>query len=55
MNLIQGSITAVRGITAFGKNIGIKPAKPDFAVIFSEKKASAAAVYTKQRLKLEKI
>lgn len=51
MKKLTGNITKVKGITALGKHIGIKPKKQDFAVIYSEKIANAAAVYTKNKVK----
>jgi glutamate N-acetyltransferase/amino-acid N-acetyltransferase len=51
MQIIKGSITNVNGITALGMHIGIKRNKLDFAVICSDKRCNAAAVYTKNRVK----
>lgn len=51
MKQISGNITAVKGFKALGKCIGIKKGKKDFAVICSDKLCSAAAVYTKNRVK----
>lgn len=51
MKSIEGNITNIRGITALGKNIGIKKNKLDFAVIFSDRICNAAAVYTKNSVK----
>lgn len=51
MKLVKGNITEVKGITALGKNAGIRKNKPDFAVIFSDKLCNAAAVYTKNTVK----
>jgi len=47
-----GLITGVTGITAFGASAGIKAGKKkDLAMIASSIPASAAAVYTKNRVK----
>ncbi len=51
MEIVDGNITAVAGITALGKHIGIKKVKQDFAVIVAENPCSTAAVYTKNRVK----
>ena len=51
MKIMKGNVTKVKGIKALGKHIGIKPKKKDFAVIFSEKLANVAAVYTKNKVK----
>ncbi len=51
MKILKGNITKVKGIKALGKYIGIKPKNKDFAVIFSEKLANVAAVYTKNKVK----
>ena len=51
MKMMQGSIGDIRGFTTLGKHIGIKAGKLDFAVIFSDTQCSAAAVYTKNRVK----
>ncbi|MBU0628006.1 MAG: bifunctional glutamate N-acetyltransferase/amino-acid acetyltransferase ArgJ [Nanoarchaeota archaeon] len=51
MKFIKNNITAVDGFTALGKCIGIKKGKKDFAVIYSDKICSAAAVYTKNKVK----
>lgn len=51
MKLLPGNISNVRGFTAVGKHIGIKKERPDFAVIFSDRACSAAAVYTKNKVK----
>ena len=48
---LKNNITAVEGFTALGKCIGIKKGRKDFAIIFSEKPCSAAAVYTKNKVK----
>ncbi|MEK6868825.1 MAG: bifunctional ornithine acetyltransferase/N-acetylglutamate synthase, partial [Nanoarchaeota archaeon] len=52
MKLLKNNICAPKGFTATGKPIGIKKSgKPDFAVIYSEVLADAAAVYTSNRVK----
>ncbi|MBW2989874.1 bifunctional glutamate N-acetyltransferase/amino-acid acetyltransferase ArgJ [Candidatus Woesearchaeota archaeon] len=51
MKILNGDITAVKGIKALGKHIGIKKKSMDLAVIFSEKKANTAAVYTQNKVK----
>ena len=52
MKILENNISAPQGFTALGKRVGIKSSgKLDMAVIFSEKKASAAAVYTKNKVK----
>ena len=51
MESLSGSLENVRGFTAVGKHIGIKKERPDFAVIFSDRVCSAAAVYTKNKVK----
>ena len=51
MKLTKGNITAVKGFTALGKCIGIKKGKKDFAIVYSNKLCSAAAVYTKNKVK----
>jgi len=48
---IKGGIAAVRGIAVFGKHCGIKKQKKDLAVIYSEKPATTAALYTTNRVK----
>ena len=53
MNIIEGGICAAKGFTAGGVHCGIRKnkAKRDLSLIFSEKKASAAAVYTTNLVK----
>ena len=51
MKILKGNITAVKGIKALGKHIGIKAKKKDFAVIYSDKLCDASAVYTKNKVK----
>jgi len=53
MELINGGICAAKGFTAGGIHCGIRKnkTKRDLALIFSEKKASAAAVYTTNLVK----
>ncbi|RMH61157.1 MAG: bifunctional glutamate N-acetyltransferase/amino-acid acetyltransferase ArgJ [Calditrichaeota bacterium] len=49
------NITHVRGIKAWGAHIGIKSNRRDLAIIFSEKPASAAAVFTQNLVVSEPI
>ncbi len=52
MKLLKNNVCAPKGFTAVGKPIGIKKSgKPDFAVIYSEVMADAAAVYTSNKVK----
>src|SRR3989338_3828046 len=52
MKLLKKNVCAPRGFKAIGKCVGIKKSgKPDFAVIYSEKLADAAAVYTSNKIK----
>ena len=53
MKIIDGGICAAKGFTAAGIHCGIRKnkSKRDLALIFSEKKASAAAVYTTNLVK----
>ncbi len=44
---IQGGITAPRGFTAAGVHCGIKKAKKDFALIYSDTPATVGSAYTK--------
>lgn len=47
MKIIEkGTLTLVRGIKASGIHCGIKPAKKDLALIFSQNPSTAAGVYT---------
>lgn len=46
MKYIQGGITAPKGFQAFGDHVGIKKAKKDLAIIFSEKPAIYAGTFT---------
>lgn len=43
---MQKNITGVRGIKCWGSHIGIKSKRRDLAIIYSEKEANAAAVFT---------
>lgn len=49
--IITGGITAPQGFQAAGKHIGIKKAKKDFAVIYSQVPALASGVFTKNIVK----
>lgn len=53
MKLIEGGVCAAKGFTAGGIHCGIRKnrTKNDLAIIYSEKKASAAAVYTTNLVK----
>ncbi len=53
MEFINGGVCAAKGFTASGVHCGIRKnkTKRDLALIFSEKKASAAAVYTTNLVK----
>ena len=53
MKIIEGGICAAKGFTASGVHCGIRKnkSKRDLALIFSEKKASAACVYTTNLVK----
>ena len=53
MKYIEGGICAAKGFTANGVHCGIRKnkSKRDLALIFSEKKAAAACVYTKNLVK----
>ncbi|MEX1063127.1 MAG: bifunctional glutamate N-acetyltransferase/amino-acid acetyltransferase ArgJ [Balneolaceae bacterium] len=44
---MQNNICSVRGIKAWGAHMGIKSKRRDLALIYSERPASAAAVFTK--------
>lgn len=47
MKRIRGGITAIDGISAAGICCGIKPDKKDLALIFSDRPATSAAVFTR--------
>ncbi len=51
MNIIDGGITAAKGFFAAGIQAGIKNAKKDMAVIYSEKSCKTAGVFTKNIVK----
>ena len=53
MEIIKGGICAAQGFTAGGIHCGIRKnkTKKDLSLIFSEKRASAAAVYTTNLVK----
>lgn len=53
MEIISGGVCAAKGFTASGVHCGIRKnrAKRDLALIFSEKRATAAAVYTTNLVK----
>jgi glutamate N-acetyltransferase/amino-acid N-acetyltransferase len=47
---VEGGVTAAKGFLAAGVNVGIKPGKLDFAMIFSERPAAMAATFTLNRV-----
>lgn len=49
------NITSVRGIKIWGSHIGIKSKRRDLAIIYSEKRANAAAVFTKNLVVAEPV
>lgn len=52
MKQISGGVTAAKGFSANGMSAGIKKSgKPDLALIYADKPASAAAVFTKNSVK----
>ncbi|MBQ4105053.1 MAG: bifunctional ornithine acetyltransferase/N-acetylglutamate synthase [Clostridia bacterium] len=53
MNIIQGGVCAAKGFTANGIHCGIRKnkSKRDLSLIFSEKRAATAAVYTTNLVK----
>lgn len=53
IKIIEGGVTAAKGFSASGVHCGIRKSreKRDLSLIFSEKKASAAAVYTTNLVK----
>ena len=53
VEIIKGSVTAPKGYTAAGVHCGVRRSrtKRDLALIYSEKPASAAAVYTMNLVK----
>ncbi len=54
MDMIK-NITNVRGITCWGAHTGVKSMRRDLAIIYSEKPASAAAVFTQNTVIAEPI
>lgn len=48
---IEGNVTSPKGFLASGVFAGIKKSKKDFAIIYSEKKANAAAAFTTNKVK----
>jgi glutamate N-acetyltransferase/amino-acid N-acetyltransferase len=52
---MQKNMTEVRGFKCWGSHIGIKSKRRDLAIIFSEKEASAAAVFTSNLVVAEPI
>src|SRR3989338_5023262 len=52
MKLVENNVCAPKGFSALGKIVGIKKSgKMDFAVLFSDVPADAAAVYTSNKVK----
>ncbi len=53
MEFISGGVCAAKGFTANGIHCGIRknPEKRDLALVYSEKRAAAAAVYTTNKVK----
>lgn len=51
IEVIEGSITSPKGFLASGIFAGIKKSKKDLALIYSEKKANAAAAFTTNKVK----
>ena len=51
MKLLKKNVCAVYGFKALGKHIGVKKGKRDLAIIYSKKRCSAAAVYSKNKVK----
>lgn len=49
------NITGVRGIKCWGAHIGIKSLRRDLAIIYSEEPASAAAVFTQNKVVAEPV
>jgi glutamate N-acetyltransferase/amino-acid N-acetyltransferase len=50
MKQVSGGFTNIPGFTSLGKHIGIKPTGKDFAVLYSDKVCTVAAVYTKNQI-----
>ena len=50
MKPLSGSFSNIAGFSTLGKHIGIKRAGQDFAVLFSDKICTAAAVYTSNQI-----
>lgn len=48
---VQGTVTTPQGFRASGVRCGIKPEGPDLALVFSEAPASAAGVFTTNRMR----
>ncbi|MGQ0569880.1 MAG: bifunctional glutamate N-acetyltransferase/amino-acid acetyltransferase ArgJ [Armatimonadota bacterium] len=47
----EGTVTAPRGFRASGIHCGIKPDRPDLALVFSEMPASAAGMFTTNKMR----
>ena len=48
---VEGGVTAARGFRAAGLHCGIKPSRPDLALVVSDTLASAAGVFTTNAVK----
>ncbi len=51
VRLIQGGVTSAQGFVASGVHCGIKPEKKDLALVYSRAPASAAGVFTTNKVK----
>ena len=51
MRIIDGGITAAKGFFATGAHIGIKKIKKDFSLLYSEKSAVVAGMFTQNIVK----
>ncbi len=51
MKVLEGGISNIAGFSSLGKNIGIKTKAYDFAVLYSDKRCKAVAVYTQNAIK----
>ena len=49
--LVQGGVTSAQGFVASGVHCGVKPQKKDLALVFSRVPASAAGVFTQNKVK----
>lgn len=46
MNIIEGGVTSPKGYKAYGQHVGLKKAKKDLAIIYSEKEAIYSGTFT---------